>query len=205
MESFKIGLYPSLVIPRLIKRARTAGGVTSAFKPPALQHCSRFTVVTSVFARGTAAATLCLAAGCATTTSGKVYQNMVLGGAAGVAYGSSQSDYKGTQAALYGSLGAAIAAATTIYFEDPDKTEIKLRNEVNTLKAKLDHISEPKLVGSVPATFGARIPVKYRQLVQPGEWKVYETDTWVEESENRLIHQDKIMELIPPVLIPGGT
>ncbi len=128
---------------------------------------------------------------------------MALAGSAGVAYGYSQSDYKGTQAALYGSLAAAIAAVTTLYFEDPDKEEIKLRNEVKSLKAKLDQINEPKLIGMQPAIIGARIPEKYKSLIQPGEWRVYEMDEWVEESENRIIHQDKVMELVPPSLNPG--
>lgn len=163
---------------RLVKRFRVIGGITS-------------TIV------------LCLSAGCATTTSGKVYQNMALAGAAGAIYGSTQQDYKTTQAVLYGSLAAAIAAATTIYFEDPDKEQIRLRNELKSLKAKLDQINEPKLVGVEPATFGARIPAKYKNMIQPGEWKVFELDQWVEDGDNRLIHQDKVMELTPPSLKPN--
>src|SRR5438445_6339118 len=110
---------------------------------------------------------LLILSSCASTTSQKVYQNMTLAGVACAAYGYSHEDYKNTQAALYGSLAAAIAAAVTLYVEDPDKEEIKLRNEVKSLKAKLDQINEPKLIGVQPATFNARIPEKYRAMVQP--------------------------------------
>ena len=40
-------------------------------------------------------------------------------------------------------------------------------------------------------------------MINPGEWKIYALDQWIEDSENKLIHQDKMMELIPPSLIPA--
>ena len=39
-------------------------------------------------------------------------------------------------------------------------------------------------------------------MINPGEWKIYALDQWIEAGENQLIHQDKIMELIPPSLVP---
>lgn len=147
--------------------------------------------------------TISFLAGCASTSTERVYRNMILAGTAGAVYGSSRPEYKGTQAALYGSAAATIAAALTLYLEGPDKQEIKLRQEVESLKAKLDQFTEPKVVTQGPATFGARIPEKYRSLVNPGEWKVYAVDEWNEDGDNRLVHSDKAIELIPPTLVPG--
>ncbi|QDK37923.1 hypothetical protein [Bdellovibrio sp. NC01] len=147
--------------------------------------------------------TIAFLSGCATTSTEKVYQNMILAGTAGAIYGATKPEYKTTQSVMYGAVGAAVAAAVTLYFEGPDKEEIKLRQEVQSLKARLDQFTEPKVISQGPATFGARIPEKYRAMVNPGEWKVYSMDEWVDDGENRIVHQDKAMELIPPSLIPG--
>lgn len=147
---------------------------------------------------------ICIAtAGCASTSTQRVYRNMIVAGAIGAGLGSADHDYPETKAIMYGSMGAAIAAAATLYFDGPDKEELRLRQEVETLKAKLDQITEPKLVSERPATFGAALPEKYKSMIHPGSFKVYELDRWESDSDNHMIHIDKEMELIPPALTGG--
>ena len=140
---------------------------------------------------------------CAFKVRNQVYQNMAISGALGAAYGYSRQNCRNTYATLYGSLGAALAAAASFYLLDPDKQVANLEKENQQLKASLDQFQNPRVLYEAPGTFNSKIPDKYRKLIQPGEWRVSEIDQWTEESENRIIHQDKIMELIPPSLIPN--
>ncbi|WP_413942690.1 hypothetical protein [Bdellovibrio sp. HCB-162] len=141
--------------------------------------------------------------GCAHTVKEKVFQNMLIAGAAGVAVGQSREEYKGTYSVMYGGIAAATASALTLYFNDPDKENQRLRDEAALLRKQMDSFTEPKLTGVTPATFGAKVPDKYKGMINPGEWRIYEIDRWVEDAENRMIHQDKVMELIPPTLSPS--
>lgn len=139
------------------------------------------------------------------TSRQKVYQNMALAGSAGVLYGILQPENRNTYGLLYGSLGSALAAVITLYYLNPDLETKELANENRRLKASLDQFQNPKVLYTTPGTFHSKIPEKYRKLVQPGEWRVSEIDQWIEEGENRIIHQDKIMELVPPSLIPNNN
>jgi len=145
-----------------------------------------------------------IATGCASSTKGRVFQNMLIAGATGVLMGQQKEDYKTTYSTMYGGVAAAVAGAVTLYMNDPDKEADKLREEIRVLKTQMDQIGEPRLATQTPATFGAQVPNKYRAMINPGEWRVYEINQWVEDGENRLLHQDKIMELIPPSLKPNS-
>ncbi|WP_413578586.1 hypothetical protein ACLVWU_08615 [Bdellovibrio sp. HCB290] len=138
--------------------------------------------------------------GCAHTTTQKVYRNMAVAGTAGITYGATQDSNKTAMALLNGALAASIAAVVTLAIENPDKEELRLRNEVEMLKSKLDEVSSPKVTYQGDAMFHSRIPSKYKELIKPGEWKIYKIDEWVSDGDNRLIHQDQIVELIPPTL-----
>lgn len=138
--------------------------------------------------------------GCATSFKGKMIESTLIGAGLGAVIGQSRPDYPNQNAVLYGSLGAVAGALYATYKHDPYKENENLKLANEKLKAQLDQISQPKVAFETPATFNSKIPEKYRKLVNPGEWKVFEIDQWIEDGENRLIHQDKIMELIPPSL-----
>lgn len=142
-----------------------------------------------------------LASGC-TTTKEKVFRDMALAGAAGLALGQNEDRYKNANSLLYASSFAAGAAVISLFINDPDKETERLRAEKSRLQADLDQAFNPTLTSELPGTLNGKIPEKYKGLIQPGEWKVYALDQWIEDGENRLIHQDKIMELIPPSLKP---
>lgn len=143
--------------------------------------------------------------GCATSSRDKIYEKMGIAALVGVAVGQAQPNYKATYSTMYAGVGAATAAALSLYLDDPYKESVRLRDEVKVLTSKFEQFENGKVVKQGPATFGAKVPDKYKGLIQPGEWRIYEIDQWVESDDNRLIHQDKIMELTPPSLVPNSN
>ncbi|WP_374035774.1 hypothetical protein ACES2I_08815 [Bdellovibrio bacteriovorus] len=143
--------------------------------------------------------------GCSSlNTKERVWRNMAIAGAAGVLVGQSRSEYKSTYSTMYGGVAAATAAALTVYFDDSDKEVERLRAEIRMLSGSADAFEKSQVTHQSPATFGAKVPEKYRGLINPGEWRVYQVDRWREDGENRMVHEDKIMELVPPSLRPGN-
>lgn len=138
--------------------------------------------------------------GCATSMATKTLRNMAIAGAAGAIIGSQQPAYKSTQAALLAGIGASVVGAGTLLMLDQESRDLTKENE--RLRAELDAAFEPKAEAATPGTMNAKVPAKYQNLISPGEWRVYQIDEWVEDGENRMIHQDKVMELIPPSLRP---
>lgn len=140
--------------------------------------------------------------GCATSSRERILQGMFVAGTVGALYGLSKDSDRTANAALYGSAAAATAGVVGLMMDNPDTETKRLREEVEYLKRQQEVFDAGKVVSSSPATFGGQIPDKYKQMIRPGEWRVYDVDQWQEDGENRLIHQDKIMEMIPPSLIP---
>lgn len=145
---------------------------------------------------------LLILGGCASTPKQKIIQNMVIAGVIGAAVGYQKSEYKNTHALMYGGLAASGAGIVSAYYSDLDSDSAKMRDENLRLKSELDELQAPMILAAAPATFSGKIPDRYRKLVNPGEWTVADIDQWIDDGENRLIHQDKIMELIPPSLRP---
>lgn len=140
--------------------------------------------------------------GCTSTFKNKTYQSMAIGSALGILYGSSKPKDQGAYATMYGALGAASGAVYSTIVNDPDAELDKSKTEITALKRELDEMSSPKVEKQTTALFGNRVPDKYKALINPGEWRVSKLDQWIEDDENRLIHQDLIMELTPPTLVP---
>jgi hypothetical protein len=142
---------------------------------------------------------------CATTNRQKTIQAMAIAGATGIAYGLSRQTQPQQNAALYGGLGAAAAGFAGLYVWNSDSEADRLREQAELMAEDLDRLRSPKRIFESPATFGAKIPAKYKSLIQPGSWRVSEIDQWVEDGDNRLIHQGLVMELVPPSLKPSGN
>lgn len=143
----------------------------------------------------------CLSA-CALTPREKTLSLMATGVALGAVYGASRAEMKRENAFIFGgSLGVLAAGMGLLLFNDDDRVA-RLENERDYLKQELEKKAKGTLIKELPATFSAKIPKQYLPLVRPGSWKILEIDQWVEDGENRLIHQDKIMELTPPTLSP---
>lgn len=138
--------------------------------------------------------------GCSTTIKGQTVEWSLAGATLGASYGYTRSEYKDKNAMIFAAIGATAGALVSLYKQDPDQKISKLHDENDKLKKELESFTNPKTVYQSPAMFNSKVPDKYKRLIQPGEWRISEIDQWVEESENRIIHQDKIMELIPPAL-----
>lgn len=143
-----------------------------------------------------------LLTGCASSFKKQFYQSMAAGAAAGALYGASKPENRSAYMTMWAGVGAAAGAAFAVYQNDPDEEANRLRAETARVKAELDRLHDPKIEAQTSAFFGSKVPEKYRALINPGEWRVSKIDQWVEDDENRLIHQDLVMELVPPSLNP---
>lgn len=144
---------------------------------------------------------LALLCGCAgKTLKEKTWRNMIAAGAVGAVIGSQQPAFKSTQAALFAATAASLAAAVSLHVYEAADVDLKSENE--RLRQELDQAFDPKREAEAPGTMNAKVPAKYQNLIDPGQWRVFQIDEWVEDGENRMIHQDKVMELIPPSLRP---
>lgn len=141
-----------------------------------------------------------LMTGCSTTIKGQTIEWSLAGAGLGASYGYTRSEYKNKNAMMFAAIGATAGALISLYKQDPDQKISKLNEENVKLKNALEGFTNPKTVYQSPAMFNSKVPDKYKRLIQPGEWRISEIDQWVEDSENRIIHQDKMMELIPPSL-----
>lgn len=141
--------------------------------------------------------------GCATTKTEKIIRDMAIAGAVGILIAQQKHENRMAYSAMYGGLGAAGAGVAGLYIHDPEGNSKRLERENAEMRARIDRELGPRLEIMSPGTMGGKIPDKYSRLVNPGQWRIYATDQWIEDGENRMVHQDKIMELIPPSLLPG--
>lgn len=139
---------------------------------------------------------------CSGTPREKTLSLMLSGVAMGAAYGASRPEMKRENAFIFGGSLGLVGAATGLYLFGDDVRLTQMEKERDYIKMELEKKSKGTLIKELPATFSAKIPKQYLPLVRPGSWRVMEIDEWVEDGENRLIHQDKIMELVPPSLVP---
>jgi hypothetical protein len=145
---------------------------------------------------------LLFTSGCASTSKGRIYQSMAAGALIGAMHGYSKPENKDAYALMWSGVGAAVAGAIALHHFDPGQDVERLKAETSRLQEELDRINSPRIEAKSSAFFGNRVPEKYRDLINPGEWRVSQIDQWVEDDENRLIHQDLVMELVPPSLNP---
>lgn len=146
---------------------------------------------------------LVTAIGGCTSIKEKVLRDMTVAAVVGYAIGQTQQKEKDANSIMYAGVLATATAVAGLHFYDPDKQIETLKSDVTSLRKKLDQEFEPELENQMPGTLAGKIPKNYRALIQPGAWKVYAINQWIEDGDNRIIHQDKIMELIPPSLRAG--
>lgn len=145
---------------------------------------------------------LSMTVGCATSTRNKVLRDMAIGAAAGALIAQTKSDYRMTYTAMYAGAGAAIAGAVSTYMNVSKDEELQMENQ--QLKTKLDHFQkqlQPQLVQQGNSLFSSPIPKEVSGLVEPGQWKRYKLDQWVQDpnQSNTWYRQVEMFEIIPPV------
>ena len=139
---------------------------------------------------------------CATTPKEKILQNMLLGAATGFALGQMKSENKTGYSLIYAGAVSSVVGAGSVWYSDLDEDSERLKKENQNLKTEMERIYQPSLKFETTGMMNSKVPEKYKSMINPGEWKIYALDQWIEAGENQLIHQDKMMELIPPTLVP---
>jgi gas vesicle protein len=130
----------------------------------------------------------------------KFTANILIGAALGALLGRSSESLPNMHAKMYAAAGAAIGGAATVYLTDSAQEETRLRAEIVKIQADLEQATKPQVEATTSGLMNSKVPEKYKAMINPGEWVVYNMDQWIEDSENHLIHQDKMMELTPPSL-----
>lgn len=132
----------------------------------------------------------------------QIVTNMVIGAAVGLIVGAGEKDHKKEHAIMYSGIASSGAALATVYLFNSDSEADRLRAQIAKIQTEFDAAINPQVEASSTGLMNSKIPEKYKSMINPGEWKIYALDQWVEDGENRLIHQDKMMELNPPSLKP---
>lgn len=140
--------------------------------------------------------------GCATTPKEKILKNMLIGAATGIAIGQMKSENKTGYSLLYAGAISSVVGAGSVWYSDLDEDSERLIKDNHKLKTEMERIFQPSLKFETTGMMNSKVPEKYKSMINPGEWKIYALDQWIEAGENQLIHQDKMMELIPPSLVP---
>lgn len=146
---------------------------------------------------------LLISVGCATKNSReKILRDMAIGTAVGVVLAQGKVSNKQAYAKLYGSLGAASAGAVSSYYHLRDEDSIRQENQ--KLKIELSQFEKqikPQLISKGSNLFASPLPKEVSGLIEPGEWKRYKMDQWVQDPNqpNTWYRQVEIFEIIPPV------
>ncbi len=140
---------------------------------------------------------------CATNTAReKILKNMLIGAATGIAIGQMKSENKTGYSLLYAGAISSVVGAGSVWYSDLNEDSERLIKDNHKLKTEMERIFQPSLKFETTGMMNSKVPEKYNSMINPGEWKIYALDQWIEAGENQLIHQDKMMELIPPSLVP---
>lgn len=127
---------------------------------------------------------------------------MAIGAAVGGLVGQSRSENREAYSAMYAGIGAATAGAISALVNVPDENQIKKENEnLKEQVRKFEKQLQPQLVQQGNSLFSSPIPKEVSSLVEPGEWKRYKMDQWVQDQNqpNTWYRQVEMFEIIPPV------
>lgn len=150
---------------------------------------------------------------CATNSfRSKTYRNMLVASAVGLAMGQSKEESKVGYSMAYAGALATVAAVASIEYYDPDK-ELEKRTGIskdiadsleNALRGRSvngtsesDHIRYRQQSGQGLRNFNA-LPLKYKNLITPGEWKISQIDEWEQVDDYTFVHKTELFEVIPP-------
>ncbi len=104
---------------------------------------------------------------------------------------------------------AAITGVGALYYFNDEGKKIEAERQLQVVQKELGALKGESLDadGSAEITrdSGLRrdLPPEYRNLVRPGGWTLYKTNSWVAQGENTLIHQDRILKIEPPRFQPS--
>lgn len=155
---------------------------------------------------------LLLASGCASLSNrDKILITMgvvgVAAGTAGALLIAPPEDNKLPHAGLWGGLGAATAGIASLFIFDEEAKRKEAEVKIAKLEKEIASMKEetaPELIATNHVGASKPLPEKYRSLVTPGQWSLYQVDRWVSSSDSELVHQDLIFRFHQPQLNPSG-
>jgi hypothetical protein len=122
-----------------------------------------------------------------------------------------QNESAPAHAALWAGSAAAGAGLVGLYAFDEDarskefERKLKVVTEENqALRGEAEGAPVSPLAEAA-SPFGKELPPEYQRLVRPGRWSVYKLNQWIMSGENTLIHQDRMVKIIPPQFSGGDT
>lgn len=124
---------------------------------------------------------------------------MAIGGALGALVGQTKPTHKQFYSTHYAAVGAAVAGVYSALTSSD--SSLKLENE--RLKIRVSDFEkrlEPKLIAKGSNLFSSPMPKDVQGLMEPGEWKRYKMDEWVQDPNvpNTWVRQVEMLEVIPP-------
>lgn len=113
-----------------------------------------------------------------------------------------KGESKSSHALLWGSMAAATAGAIAMMVNDDSKKLEEQRLKIMSLEqAQLEIQNNPpqEVLAQGSSQFSEKnLPKEYRHLLSPGKWRIYKVNRWQKISDNEFVHQDKLVEIIPP-------
>lgn len=148
-------------------------------------------------------------AGCATnrkSTLALMGAGLIAGGTVG-AVTRPEGEEMLPHALLWGGITAAACGAAGLFLFDEEKAHDETKERAAKLESEIKKFKEelnPKIVSQSTGVFEKPVPAPFDKLIKQGAWKIYKMDRWIAEGEdnNRIIHQDKMIEVTPPQLMP---
>lgn len=104
-------------------------------------------------------------------------------------------------AALFGSTAAAVCSVSSLFLFDEQKRSQELDRKLQIAQREIDALLDrsekgEKILYQSSLSLGKNLPEKYKDLVQPGNWSVYQLDQWISQGDNVLVHQDKMLKIV---------
>ena len=144
-----------------------------------------------------------LVSGCSSmNTRNTILRDMAIGAAVGALVAQTKTENRDAYAAMYAGVGAASAGVLSAVVNISEDENVKKENEL--LKSQIKKFEkqlQPQLVQQGNSLFASPIPKEVSALVEPGEWKRYKMDQWVQDpnQSNTWYRQIEMFEIIPPV------
>lgn len=134
-------------------------------------------------------------------TRNTILRDIAIGAAVGALAGQTRDENRAAYSTMYAGVGAATAGAISAVLNIPDENKIKSENEaLKEQVKKFERQLQPQLVQQGNSLFSSPIPKEVSSLVEPGEWKRYKMDQWVQDQNqpNTWYRQVEMFEIIPP-------
>ena len=142
-------------------------------------------------------------ASCASTRYPNTLTATALGAAAGGIFGMSRPEFQNQNALMYGAVGGLMTGTAALILDVDKTSQDDLKTENEKLKIKLNEFQsrlEPQLINQGSGLFQSPLPKEVSNLVEPGEWKRFKMDQWIQDPNqpNTWYRQVEMFEITPP-------